>query len=285
MLRHPAAWALNFVLYVSIAVGSSSALAQTGACCDGTGGCAVTTSGACTGSGGRFFTGMGCDPYPCTLDYGNCCTPHETPGCINLHPGCFSPEGVLDVACATQCQNIVCALDAKCCGVEIAWDRVCTNMAADNCLTPVGDDCLCTNPVPEPVGTAPKADPCCFSLPIVSALTPCDVPGRGCVVFGGSPACQALVCALDSFCCTNDYDATCALEARELCAVCAPAGDCAVDTLANRIDQAGFLDCVTGIGGGPVDGHCVCADLTQNGDVDVLDWAGLQVLASGSTVP
>lgn len=291
MSRYPRAWVWNVALLMGLGGWSSSARAQTGACCDGTGGCSITTAGACIGDDDRFFSGAECDPYPCTLDYGNCCAPHGTPGCVVLHPDCFSPEGILDVHCATQCQEIVCGLDPLCCGTEFGWDRFCTNVAADNCLTPVGNDCLCSNPVPAApplpaAGDTTKGDPCCFSLPIVSPLTPCDVPGRGCAAWGGDPACEALVCAIDPDCCNLFYDGLCALEAFELCGdLCTREGDCAVDTVVDRIDQAGFLDCVTGIGGGPVEGHCVCADLTQNGDVDVLDWAELQVLASGATVP
>lgn len=59
---------------------------------------------------------------------------------------------------------------------------------------------------------------------IATAQAPCCVahPTPGCSV----PACQTQVCAVDPFCCSEQWDDRCVLEAGVLCTECRPTGAC-----------------------------------------------------------
>jgi len=125
----------------------------------------------------------------------NCCS-------ANGGIGCDDPE----------CQAAVCAIDSFCCAV--AWDGICAAEAADLC----GD--LCGGGGGAPYDT------------VIAVYDGCSCPGTPsscCVANGGigcdDPACQAAVCAVDSFCCAVAWDGICAGEAATLCGdLCAGAG-------------------------------------------------------------
>jgi cysteine-rich repeat protein len=124
----------------------------------------------------------------------DCCEPNPLPGCTEVN-------GVPD---GGTCQNTVCACDSFCCNV--AWDAFCVG----------------------PNGSVPGCDAqtlCGCGVPVAECCPPDTNPGVGCTHVNGVPdggACQAIVCAADSFCCAVAWDSICADEAGAMCP-CAPA--------------------------------------------------------------
>jgi hypothetical protein len=92
------------------------------------------------------------------------------------------------------CQATVCAFDDFCC--TNAWDNLCIIEAASVC-----GPAVCTGAI---------ACGNCFDAH----------DGTGCE----RAACEAIVCALDAFCCDSFWDGLCAVEAIESCgeAACTP---------------------------------------------------------------
>ncbi len=82
------------------------------------------------------------------------------------------------------CCKIVCAADPFCCSTQ--WDELCAQAAVTtcpNCGNPSNGDCLVAHPTPY-----------------------CD-----------TPECCSTVCAVDPYCCSNQWDAYCVSGATELC--------------------------------------------------------------------
>lgn len=123
---------------------------------------------------------------------GPCCTGHGLTGCLNL-----------------ACQTAICNLDAFCC--TSSWDAICANAAINNANS--GGACAGVSDCPGGSGGGGNG-PCCTS--------------------NGSPgcenaSCEAAICALDAFCCTNTWDAVCAGAAvnnANAAGVCAGVSDC-----------------------------------------------------------
>ena len=169
----------------------------------------------------------------CGASPGDCCAPHELPGCDD--PGC---------------EAVVCATDPFCC--EAAWDTVCADEANELCgplCAMLPSDC-CAAPselpgcmFPECAATVCLVDPfCCESawdgLCVDAANELCAVcgaaPGDCCLPHDApgcdDPPCEAAVCGADPFCCESSWDGLCAEAALELCGgLCGPApSDCCV---------------------------------------------------------
>jgi hypothetical protein len=168
---------------------------------------------------------------PC--DTGGLCPPSKNDCCVaNGTPGCAD----------TACCEAVCAIDAFCC--DTAWDSICAGEAADtpicNCgggaCPPSSNDCCAPGTGPGCSDTA-----CCESVCALDAFC-CDTAWDGicageaqadpncncgggksncCTANGGlgcdDAACEATVCAVDSFCCQVAWDSICASEAQDLC--------------------------------------------------------------------
>ena len=148
-----------------------------------------------------------------------------------------------------DCCLIVCAIDAFCC--DVGWDATCVNHANENCKgeklfcgvkgagdccsahsTPYCDDGGCCGEVCafEPDCCMVEWDSECVSL----AASICDSCGGDecgsssagdCCSPNGTPGCDDgtccdTVCAADPFCCTNEWDVSCADRAELLCGVC-----------------------------------------------------------------
>ncbi len=88
-----------------------------------------------------------------------------------------------------DCCEAICALDSYCC--ETAWDATCVGQAL------LDDDCPCARDPGDPC-----AGPCCEAHEGPS----CD-----------NEDCATAVCAADAYCCSTEWDATCASSARSLC--------------------------------------------------------------------
>ena len=212
-------------------VGSDSACGDSDFGWDGS--CVVTASAECA---------IEC---PC----GDCCAPQDVPGCgdkfcqdcvCNAEVACCDPllawdAGCEEIArsecaiacpcgdcCAPQpsesgivgcgeklCQDCVCALDSNCCDVE--WDGICASRATGEC------DLRCSC---EPLND------CCFGR---------EEPG--CEI----PTCEACVCDIDEFCCSEFWDPGCAEDlavSAECAAVCqclGPGGPCVGDCNQNGV--------------------------------------------------
>jgi hypothetical protein len=106
---------------------------------------------------------------------GPCCSAHASFGCLN-----------------SACQTFVCNQDGFCCAFQ--WDGICAGIA----LTNANGGGVCAGQTNCPGTSGGGSGPCC------SAHT-----GLGCQ----NAACQTAVCALDPFCCNNQWDAFCAATA------------------------------------------------------------------------
>ncbi|MFO0873970.1 MAG: trypsin-like peptidase domain-containing protein [Phycisphaerales bacterium] len=108
--------------------------------------------------------------------------------CPSSDHNCFTTGGAgcTNVACC----NAVCAVDPFCC--TTSWDATCVNEASamcDGCGDPAAGDCCAAHTTP----------------------------------FCNKRTCCELICANDSFCCTNQWDQTCVGEAQALTVCgCAP---------------------------------------------------------------
>jgi hypothetical protein len=103
---------------------------------------------------------------------GDCCTGHGGLGCLNA-----------------ACQAFVCGQDGFCC--SNGWDAICANIAIAN----ANASGVCAGQTNCPGVSGGGSGPCC------TAHT-----GTGCQ----NTACQTAVCALDAFCCNNQWDGVCA---------------------------------------------------------------------------
>ncbi len=165
-------------------------------------------------------------PAPCPAP-GSCTVAHGTAGCDDA-----------------TCCDAVCAVDTFCCNNQ--WDSICVNEANDLCLgcggvstgscyvahlTPHCEDQTCCDAV-----CAIDAF-CCNnqwdSICVNEATSLCNSCGgsatSSCYVTHNNPHCNDAdccntVCAVDAFCCNNQWDSICVGEALDLCAVQVVAG-------------------------------------------------------------
>ena len=192
--------------------------------CDGTdlGGQTCATQGwAGGGNLGCDASCQGSDVSGCDGGVGDCCAANGTGGC--------------DV---DACEDAVCALDVTCC--TQSWDAACVQIAGSNpaCFG-VGGSCpdgteVCGDDVAEVPETCDGTDlfgQTCISLGFPGGGTlsclgdcsafdtsGCNFGGGDCCSSNGSPGCddptcEAIICALDPFCCNNTWDGICANEA------------------------------------------------------------------------
>jgi hypothetical protein len=175
-----------------------------------------------------------CDCAGCgDADAGDCCGANGTPFCND-----------------EDCCDAVCLIDPTCCSQ--AWDQLCADLAQEEPLcdcpdcgdagsgpcceangTPFCDDADCCDAVCliDPTCCSQAWDAICAGLAQEEPLCGCegcgDVGTGDCCEANGSPycddeACCELVCALDSYCCETEWDATCAEMAQAECAILCP---------------------------------------------------------------
>lgn len=168
---------------------------------------------------------------------GTCFVEHANPGCNDV-----------------DCCNAVCNIDASCCSSQ--WDTACASLAATICPEPDTNaasarSCFVASETTSGCNdnsctlTVCSIDSyCCLvlwdELCASEALTLCDpnsacgTTDAGCFLPGpqsgcNNPACCAIVCDIDVFCCTVSWDHNCAVQAVVFCAdlqACPAAGEC-----------------------------------------------------------
>ena len=100
--------------------------------------------------------------------------------------------GVLGCSASDSGLGSACRDDCSCCGDSLL-------QPGEECDPPDGENC---------------GDNCQFIVPPDCCFP--HGPAAGCEV----TTCESAVCAVDSFCCTTEWDLFCVLEAAELCPVC-----------------------------------------------------------------
>lgn len=166
-----------------------------------------------------------CGPGTCGEGAGSCTSAHGA----NL-PGCD------DAACC----NRVCEVDRFCC--DVTWNAFCAAEAGGFCSGSGFPSCnaeagTCDHPQNSPgcenvdcCNAVCESDPsCCIDRWDTDCVNRSEVlcancgPGRGdCSAARLTPGCEDVsccgkVCSVDSFCCTAEWDLTCAQEAGYLC--------------------------------------------------------------------
>ncbi|MCX4245515.1 hypothetical protein [Paraliomyxa miuraensis] len=192
--------------------------------CDGAslGGESCATQGFDGGVLGCQADCSGLDTSACTNFGGDCCAANGTPGCDDL-----------------GCANAVCLFNPSCCNVT--WDAACAAAAAGELACQgVGGSCpgggpVCGNGVVEAGEFCDGADLAgedCTTLGFAGGVLACNpdclsFDTSGCMGIGFSgdccaangtpgcddPACTNAICAIDPFCCSNQWDGICANEA------------------------------------------------------------------------
>ncbi|MCX4240117.1 hypothetical protein [Paraliomyxa miuraensis] len=200
----------------------------------------------------------------------DCCAPHDAVGCED-------PD-------LTTC---VCNEIAFCCAFE--WDETCVEqaLACGGCGAQTTTD---TTGAPEPVCCSASDQPGCAEDPalegcvcgldafccdqqwddqcVQTAIRQCAAECGGgadaCCVPSGSPGCpedpmlEGCVCAIDPFCCDEQWDGQCVEIANDDCnAECTPVGggDCCMANGSPGCDDMMVQDCVCAI-----DGYCCDTD-------------------------
>jgi hypothetical protein len=164
--------------------------------------CSVAWDGICAGEGSSLCTCCaGQDPGTCGGGGGD-----DGGG---APCDCCSPVGTLGCNC-DECEVIVCAVDPFCCSV--AWDGICAGEGSSLCTCCAGQNPgTCGGGGGDDGGTT--GCDCC---------TPVGTLGCNC------DPCEAIVCAIDPFCCSVAWDGICAGEGTSMCDCCpSQSGVCA----------------------------------------------------------
>ena len=138
------------------------------------------------------------DPFCCDTRWDSACVSAaiaNCPGCGNPNAGsCY--ESRPNPYCADEsCCDTVCAADPFCCNSN--WDQFCVNRAIEECPS-------CENPANTASCYAPHAGTYC-----------------------NDSACCEVVCDLDPFCCSTQWDSACAASAIKSCPGCENPGNTA----------------------------------------------------------
>lgn len=192
----------------------------------------VTTGHAYMVRVGGYLLGQGegrltirCGQDTCEEGTGSCVTAHDA-----NQPGCDDP----------MCCNRVCEVDTFCC--DVTWDDFCASQAGGFCSPTGFPTCnaqagRCNHPNNTPgcrdtacCNAICQTDPyCCITNWDNNCVTSYELicvncgSGRGdCYSERLEPGCQdvsccGIVCAVDEFCCTVEWDIVCAQEATQLC--------------------------------------------------------------------
>jgi hypothetical protein len=210
------------------------------ACVNGTGSCFQEHETVGCDDPDCCATVCGVDSFCCDTEWDSLCAEQAAELCGNCGDpkagSCFEENGTIGCDNA-ECCAAVCAMDSFCCDTE--WDSLCVEAAGEICASCGGagaGDCFAANSTPG----CNDAD-CCTAVCAVDSFC-CDVEWDGvcaeeaaefCPACGSSgsgscfaphanvgcddPACCAVVCDMDSFCCSVEWDQACADEAAEFC--------------------------------------------------------------------
>ena len=219
--------------------------------------CSADGTGSCGGGGNCFSPhgGQGCvtiacceavctnDPYCCNTAWDAICAAKAIEVCTDCGEptagSCFQPHSTPSCQDAACCAS-VCAADPFCCTTQ--WDTLCVNGAialCPNCGDPETGSCYTVHATPfcdnaTCCETICATDPFCCnqrwdSLCVTAAINGCAGCGNpnagSCYVEKTTPYCAdatccETVCAVDPFCCNNQWDEFCATRAITDCASC-----------------------------------------------------------------
>lgn len=232
---------------------------------------------------------------------GNCCLAHGAPACATesccqavcaVNIGCCvaswtSPcVGLAQQLCGGLCTANPCPGEDSCCEVHSSvgcddatcCDRICSTNGFEGCCTNGWvincvdlADTLCGTCAPPSV--CPGSGDCCSEKETAGCET---------------TKCCETVCAIDSFCCDEKWDAVCAFKATQQCGElcdCVTFGDLDENGKIDLVDVAEFQNCFSGSGGFVIGDACACADADGDGRVDSQDYAALRVLLDQGITP
>ena len=141
----------------------------------------------------------------------------------------------------TTCCEAICAANPSCC--DVGWDLTCADLAEELCVDLCGGG-----------GTCPGEGDCC---------SPNGTPGCQ------DTACCNTVCTIDSYCCSEQWDALCAILAEDNCSVLCPALEPDIYEPDDTPAAATDVSC----------GETQTHSIDINGDVD---WFAVFLEASGT---
>jgi hypothetical protein len=178
------------VAFCAIVVLAGICRAQTGACCNATGWCSLTTAAQC--GGGATFLGLGslCVGVQCAQPTGACCS--STGACASRTlDQCQSTGDVFmgsGIACgpADVCPVGACCVPMGACSAGLS-DRDCTSW--NGTFQGAGSTCAAIT-CPQPVGA------CCSATTTSCAV----IPGSWCELLGAIWQGPSTVCGADSTC-------------------------------------------------------------------------------------
>jgi hypothetical protein len=149
----------------------------------------------------------GLDPFCCDTSWDSLCVDSAKENCSPTGCGYATHNCLVtgSAGCtATDCCNLVCALDSFCC--DNSWDSICVDEAEEFCLT-----------------------------------ANCGATAHGCFTTGAAgcsdPECCESVCASDPFCCDTSWDSLCVGGANDLC------GDSSCPNAAHACNTTGTPGC------------------------------------------
>jgi hypothetical protein len=192
--------------------------------------CGACDSDCCVASGGQGCDDAACtdfvcaeDPYCCSNNWDNICAQEAgawCPVCGGDFPVCGDGQCGSGESC-DNCPEDCGVCPPECGDQECNGDETCASCPADCGVCP-----------PECGDQECNGDETCASCP-----GDCGACNSNCCAATGTPECDNaqcvnVVCAVDPFCCSNNWDGICGTEALEMCPVCGgalPGGNCCVE--------------------------------------------------------
>ena len=180
-----------------------------------------------------------CEDPDCIGDAACGCGPDGTP-CDDGDPCTFG-----DVCVGGECVGLpVDCDDGDPCTEDFCDGGECVNVPIPDC----GTQEICDNGIDDDGDELVDCeDPDCANAPGCGGSGLCGDPGAGdCCTANGTPFCDdetccSVVCAVDAFCCENQWDSICAQFAAELCDLCVPVQE--ICDNGTDDDGDGLVDC------------------------------------------
>ncbi len=210
------------------------------------------------------------DPYCCNNNWDSICA-GEADECGSCTGDCCAANGT--PGCDTEsCEVSVCDIDPYCCDTK--WDSLCADEAVDLCGCQAGPVCgdgscngteTCSS-CPGDCGNCCGNGACDNGEDCNTCAQDCGACGSNCCQSGHGAGCddgtcQAIVCAVDPFCCDTNWDGICVSEAEDMCPVCGgsiPGGNCCTTGHGAGCNVVAIQSCVCAI-------DPLCCDVNWDG--------------------